>query len=72
MSATHRAERRPAAELPRGNAPLRPGVWRPSRTTERPPCPGCGDDATALVFDRRGDYWTCGRSKCAPVYAPKG
>ena len=68
MSATHRAEARDPRELPRGNAPRRPGVWRPSRTAHRPDCPGCGDTATALVFDPRGCFWTCGRSKCAPMY----
>lgn len=55
-------------ELPRGNAPLAPGSFRPN---SKPPisCAGCGEGATALVFDPRGDYFTCGRSKCAPSYA---
>lgn len=67
MSDTRRHAPREARELPRGNAPLAPGEWRPSATMPRPNC-GCGDRATALVFDRRGSFWTCGRSKCAPVY----
>ena len=67
MSNSRRSEPREARELPRGNAPMAPGAWHPSATAPRPNC-GCGDRATALVFDKRGDYWTCGRSKCAPVY----
>ena len=71
MSNTRRHVPREARELPRGNAPVNVGIWWPSPTAPRPNC-GCGDRAIALVFDKRGDYWTCGRSKCAPVYAEGG
>lgn len=67
MSATRRHEARDPVELPRGNVAPVPAVYRLSRTAPPVRC-GCGDRATSLVFDAR-PYFTCGRSKCRPVYA---
>ena len=67
VSDTRRAEAREARELPRGNTPSMPMAYRLT-VAETARC-GCGDTARWIVFDARGDYFFCGRSKCRPVYA---
>ena len=68
MGDTRRHDRIETREMPRGNAPLLPSTYRLSPTAPPQTC-GCGDRATELVFDPRGNYWSCGRSKCVTMYA---